>query len=78
MKPRADKVRKVELKESVGLPELLDTDDVARILRCSRRHVFRLNKEGLMPAAIKLGDLTRWNRKVIESWVESGCKNHLT
>ena len=57
------------------MPEalLIDVGEIAAMLTCSKRHVHRLRVDGLMPAAVKLGTLVRWNRKVIEKWIEDGC-----
>lgn len=52
--------------------ELLDVRAVASMLQCSCRHVRRL-ADGRMPAPIKLGSLTRWNRTEIDRWIADGC-----
>lgn len=52
---------------------LLDVDQVAALCGCSARHVYRLSDAGRMPAPVKLGALVRWNRSVIESWLDEGC-----
>ena len=54
-------------------PELLDAEAVARLCGCSAPHVRRLADAGRMPAPVKVGALVRWNRRAIESWIESGC-----
>ena len=52
---------------------LLDVHEVAELLGCSTRHVYRLSDAGKMPAPVKLGACVRWNRSAIESWIEEGC-----
>ncbi len=52
---------------------LLDVDQVASILNCSPRHVYRLADSGAMPRPRHLGALVRWSRLEIEAWVKSGC-----
>lgn len=47
--------------------------DVARLLACSPRTVYRLADAGRMPAAIRLGSLIRWPRAAIEAWIAEGC-----
>ncbi len=54
-------------------PTLLTPDDVARILQCSSRHVYRLRDTGFLPLPIRLGRLLRWHRETIESWMAAGC-----
>ena len=57
------------------LPALLTVRQVAVMLGCSARHVYRLSDRGAMPRPTKLGDvLVRWNRSEIEQWVTDGCK----
>lgn len=56
-------------------PALLTVRQVAGMLGCSARHVFRLSDRGAMPRPSKLGDvLVRWSRVEIESWIAGGCK----
>jgi excisionase family DNA binding protein len=58
--------------------ELLTVADVAEILRCSERHVYRLEEEGKMPKAIRPGSIVRWRRKAIEDWLDAGCPSQET
>ena len=56
-------------------PALLTVRQVAAMLGCSARHVYRLSDRGAMPRPAKLGDvLVRWSRADIESWIADGCK----
>ena len=51
--------------------ELLDVKDVARLLKLSRRQVWRLRSAGEIPQPIKIGNSVRWNRTDIERWLDS-------
>lgn len=59
---------------------LLTVRQVAALLGCSARHVYRLSDRGAMPRPVKLGNLVRWNRRTgdpatgIEDWIAGGCK----
>ena len=54
---------------------LLTVRQVAAMLGCSARHVYRLSDRGAMPRPTKLGDvLVRWNRSDIEQWIAAGCE----
>ena len=60
---------------------LLTVRQVAALLGCSARHVYRLTDRGAMPRPVKLGDvLVRWNRRTgdpatgIEDWIADGCR----
>lgn len=52
---------------------LLDVKQVAALLNCSQRHVFRLADAGAMPKPSKLGTLVRWNRTELDAWIADGC-----
>lgn len=54
-------------------PAMLTVHQVAQLLNCSVRHVYRLADAGRMPRPVRLGALVRWNRTVIESWIAAGC-----
>ena len=53
--------------------QLLDVNDLAAILKCSSRTVYRLADSGAIPAPRRLGGLRRWTRTAIDSWLASGC-----
>ena len=53
---------------------LLDVSDVAALLSCSVRHVWRMADGGHLPRPISIGlKLKRWPRKSIETWLADGC-----
>lgn len=53
---------------------LLDVKQVAAMLCCSARHVYRMSDAGAMPRPRHVGALVRWCRSEIEQWVLDGCK----
>ena len=55
------------------VPLLIGVREVAAMLGCSERHVYRLADGGRMPLPMKLGALVRWNRLLIKAWIASGC-----
>ncbi|MFM9963601.1 MAG: helix-turn-helix transcriptional regulator [Planctomycetaceae bacterium] len=52
---------------------LLDVKQVAALLSCSARHVYRMSDAGAMPRPRHVGALVRWCRSEIEQWVAAGC-----
>ena len=52
---------------------MLTVHDVARMLNCSARTVYRLTDAGRMPRPVKLGALVRWRRENVENWISQGC-----
>lgn len=52
---------------------LLDAVQVANLLNCSKRHVFRLADSGKMPRPVRLGSLVRWRRVSLIAWISDGC-----
>ncbi len=53
--------------------ELLDVNQLSKILNCSTRHIYRLTDAGKMPRPLKLGALVRWPKNIIEKWIAEGC-----
>jgi excisionase family DNA binding protein len=62
-----------EIKDEKGVATMLTVHDVARMLNCSARTVYRLTDAGKMPRPVKLGALVRWPREVVEQWIAAGC-----
>lgn len=52
---------------------LMDVKQVASLLRCSQRHIYRLCDANEMPQPIRLRSLVRWSREQLEAWVADGC-----
>lgn len=53
--------------------ELLDVQQVSRLLGCSCAGVRRLCDRGQMPPSVRLGKLRRWRRADLFSWIARGC-----
>lgn len=54
--------------------KLLTVREVADMLQCSERHVYRLEEKGLMPKAVRLGGIVRWQSEKISAWIKEGCQ----
>ena len=65
--------RKCSRHVEADRPGMLTVHDVARMLNCSIRTVYRLADTGRMPRPVKLGALVRWPRQAIEQWINHGC-----
>lgn len=52
---------------------MLTVKEVAAILKCSPRTVYRLADAGKMPPPCRLGAMVRWPCAVVESWISQGC-----
>ncbi|MHC4961724.1 MAG: helix-turn-helix transcriptional regulator [Planctomycetota bacterium] len=52
---------------------LISIRDIATLLDCSTRHVYRLVDTQRIPQPIKLGAMLRWIKTDIEHWIASGC-----
>jgi len=62
-----------ETQDAVDQPAMLTVHDVARLLGCSARTVYRLTNTGRMPNPVRLNSLVRWPREAIEQWIAAGC-----
>jgi excisionase family DNA binding protein len=61
-------------RDSAAPSALLDVQQVAALLNCSSRHIYRLSDAGRMPPPVRLGALVRWSRSSIEEWLRDGCQ----
>jgi predicted DNA-binding transcriptional regulator AlpA len=62
------------LVAAVPSPVAYEAADIAALIKCSVRHIWRLNDLGLMPSPFRLGRrLVRWNKDVIDAWIRNGC-----
>jgi excisionase family DNA binding protein len=52
---------------------LLEVAQVAELLNCSQRQVYRLSDAGKMPRPVRLGRLIRWDRDSLMRWIAEGC-----
>ena len=52
---------------------LIDAREVAGLLGCSSRTVFRLADAGQIPWGVKVGSLRRWDLRKIEYFIAGGC-----
>jgi len=52
---------------------LIDVRQLAELLKCSVRHVYRMADAGALPKPRRLQSLVRWSRREIEEWISAGC-----
>ena len=52
---------------------MLTVNQLAEILNCSPRTVYRLSDRGRIPSQVRLGGLVRWLRPTIDRWIAEGC-----
>lgn len=64
---------KSELVSPAAEPATLTVVELAQMLRCSPRHIYRLCDRGAMPRPLRLGSLVRWLRVEIDAWLAAGC-----
>jgi excisionase family DNA binding protein len=49
---------------------LLDANETARRLRCTRRHLERLVADGKGPPSVRLGRLRRFPESLLDQWIK--------
>jgi len=54
---------------------LIDVSTVAKLLGFTVRTVYRHADAGIMPRPIKLGGAVRWDKRVLEKWIDEGFPN---
>jgi excisionase family DNA binding protein len=52
---------------------MLTAADVADMLACSTKTVYRLVDRGAIPRPVRLGGMLRWHRPRLEQWIADGC-----
>lgn len=57
--------------EDQGL--LIDTREVAKLLKLSSKTIFVMSRDGRMPPPIKIGSAVRWGYDALKKWVDAGC-----
>ena len=60
-------------KETTCTVQLLDARELARMLKLSRRQIFRLNSSGKIPAPIRISGSVRWPEATICGWLAAGA-----
>jgi hypothetical protein len=69
--PRLKHKRGLTLR--AGIEPLLGIDDLAAILKCSRRLVERMRSAGRVPKPdIMIGKMPRWRGETIRRWIAAG------
>jgi len=54
-------------------PAFLTIDEVAAVLRCSVRSVYRLVDTGRILPPTRFGGLLRWNAAAFDAWIAEGA-----
>lgn len=63
---------------ALSQPITEDADELATDLRCSRRHIEEMDRDGrLGPRAIRLGRRRVWNRAEVRKWIEAGAPDRI-
>lgn len=57
----------------VEKPLLINADTVASLMGVSEVTIWRLVSAGRIPPGIKLGGSRKWNRSIIERFINEGC-----
>jgi excisionase family DNA binding protein len=56
------------------LPLLLQADEVAQLLRVSRKAVYTMAERGEIPGVTKLGRRLRFRRDALEAWLVTSAE----
>ena len=57
---------------------MLRADDLAKLLRMSKRTVFRYECSGRVPAPLRIGGSVRWLGSEIQAWLDAGAPDRKT
>lgn len=51
----------------------LTADDLANLLHCCRRTIYRRDDAGEIPAPVRIGRQVRWRTDEVKAWLDAGC-----
>src|SRR5271166_4219646 len=58
----------------LGMEPMLGIDDLAALLRCSRRLIERMRSAGKVPPPdLRVGRMPRWRAETIRQWIGGGA-----
>ena len=57
---------------------LLNAEALGKMLRLSKRQIFRLDSCGKIPAPVRIGGSVRWVNSTIQNWLDIGCPDRET
>ncbi|QVL33221.1 helix-turn-helix domain-containing protein [Telmatocola sphagniphila] len=66
------KANETNVPKSTG--ELVTVNDIAALLGCTWRTVYRMADEGKIPFGLKIGGLRRWHLGEFKEWIAAGAK----
>lgn len=58
--------------DPIGKPTLT-ADDLAALLHCCRRTIYRRNDAGEIPAPVRIGRQVRWRTAEVLAWLDASC-----
>jgi excisionase family DNA binding protein len=62
-----------EVESEMTGAALVTAGHVARMLRVSKRTVWRMLSAGRLPVPIRVGGIVRWRIDEIKKWIYAGC-----
>ena len=62
------------MRETPTPSRLLNVHEVAALLGCSWRSVYRFSDAGRIPRGCKIGSLRKWNSSELDEFIRGGCK----
>ena len=54
-----------------NVTKMLNCRQLAELLGCSQRSIWRWAKDGTLPPAVRVGAARRWSERSIRGWVET-------
>ena len=56
--------------ETTQCPEVLNVDEVAKILRVERKTIYNLVREGKLPCGKRVGRVIRFSKEAVLRWLD--------
>jgi excisionase family DNA binding protein len=71
--PELKALAQFPIEADLTRPEFYTGDELAHILKVSKRHLYRLVDRGAAPQPTRLGASVRWHRETVLKWIAAGC-----
>ncbi len=52
-------------------------EQLAGLLQCSTRHVWRMADVNAIPGKLRIGKLVRFHRSAVDAWLAAGCPTRM-
>lgn len=68
-----ESVSRLVASEENGAPVMITAEEFSKMMKVSKRTLWRLLSAGKLIEPIRLGGNTRWRLRDVQIWIDEGC-----